>query len=359
MYISYGGGSTVDVGVINIANAIMDFERDNFYSKKYKENIYKHYNFPKKIDSLKVGTEREIVEKSKEECKDIVRFSEEDFEKIKKLGSGSYGRVYEVKSRTTGTVTAVKSIKLEDGVVPYTTNIEIGILKEINNPHIIKLLNVSLSKNQAELYMVFEKMDSTLRDKVENMNLLKFYMYQLFVGLYAIHSKSIIHRDLKGDNILMKNDTLKIADFGLAIFSYPGKKLSTHVGTLWWRAPEVLLGDKYYGCAIDMWAAGVIMVELLGGLELFQSNNEIEQILKIFNVCGTPTNSTWPGVEELPGYKKNFPKFKGMDTIIPNFTDPLGNDLLRQLLTLDPQRRITALEALQHPFLKSGKILEF
>lgn len=360
IFIIYGNGMIIDKGVFKIAEEILDIE-STFVSEnrdfiKILETIY---NSPQKITKLSSPHEQSLLKEIPVECKDVIQFSDEDFERIKKLGSGSFGKVYEIKNRTTGTITALKRVEFTDySEIPYTTVNEIGILKELNHPNIIKLLNVSVSTNVID--MIFEKMDSTLTITVENIELLKFYMYQLLSGLQAIHSKGIIHRDLKGENILIKNNTLKIADFGLAIFSYPLKLLKTDVCTLWWRAPEVLLKDRQYTTAIDMWSAGVIMAELLGGLELFMGTDDQSQLLKIFTLKGTPTNKTWPGVENLPGYKKDFPEFKANQSpIIPNFTDKLGNDLLDKLLAMDPVKRITAAEALHHPFLKIGKALEF
>jgi cyclin-dependent kinase 2 len=179
-------------------------------------------------------------------------------------------------------------------------------------------------------------------------------MYQLIQGILHCHQRRIIHRDLKPQNLLVdpKTHTIKLADFGLArAFSVPIRTLTHEIETLWYRAPEVLLGQKEYALGVDMWAIGCIFSEFVETKPLFQGDSEIDQIFKIFQFHGTPTNQTWPGVTNLPDFKTTFPKFRAVspEVQLSNF-DPVALDLLLKLIAIDPARRINAKEALSHPY---------
>jgi len=159
----------------------------------------------------------------------------------------------------------------------------------------------------------------------------------------------IMHRDLKPQNVLIdKNGNIKIADFGLArTFGIPTKTLTQEVVTLWYRAPEILLGHKYYTEAIDIWAIGCIFAELMLNRPLFRGDSEIDVIFKIFSLCGTPSKETWNDISDCPYFKSSFPKFKPklLSETIKDI-DPLAIDLLSKLLVLDPSKRTTAESAL-------------
>lgn len=179
-------------------------------------------------------------------------------------------------------------------------------------------------------------------------------MVQLLKGIVHCHQRRIIHRDLKPQNLLVDPTTckLKLADFGLArAFSVPIRTLTHEIETLWYRAPEVLLGQKEYALGVDMWAIGCIFAELIHQSPLFMGDSEIDQIFKIFKFHGTPGEKEWPGVTTLPDFKPSFPRFKKSDpkTALPNFP-PLALDLLMKLIALDPAKRINAKEALEHPY---------
>lgn len=147
---------------------------------------------------------------------------------------------------------------------------------------------------------------------------------------------------------------MKIADFGLSrAFGIPLRTYTHEVVTLWYRSPEILLGNTHYSTAVDCWSIGCIFSEMSSTNALFPGDSEIDQIFKIMKIMGTPTESTWPGVNDLPDYKSNFPVWKGEDlNITAPKLDAQGIDLLKMFLVLDPVRRISAKRALLHPYFK-------
>ena len=183
----------------------------------------------------------------------------------------------------------------------------------------------------------------------------KSFMKQMMEGLAFCHKKRIMHRDLKPHNLLIDfKDRLQLADFGLArTFTLPIREYTHEVITLWYRSPEILLGQKIYSTPADVWSAGCIFAEMILGTPFIPGDSEIDQIFKIFRVLGTPTEKMWPGVSELPDFKRSFPKFKK-----ENFSDiflsssGLEIDLLEKILVLDPDRRLTAEEILKHPYFQ-------
>ena len=177
-------------------------------------------------------------------------------------------------------------------------------------------------------------------------------MYKILDAVAFCHSKKIIHRDLKPQNILVEKDgeIVKVADFGLArAFSIPIRPYTKEVLTLWYRAPELLLGINEYSTPVDIWSIGCIFGELVLRQPLFKGEYEIEQLFKIFHLLGTPDKNIWPDVESLPNYSKEFPKFKPLK-LEKYFVglDKNGIDLLKQMLIYDPNQRITAKQALMH-----------
>ena len=181
--------------------------------------------------------------------------------------------------------------------------------------------------------------------------LVKSYLYQITSAIKYCHSKRILHRDLKPQNLLIdKNGVIKLGDFGLArAFGIPIKTLTHEILTLWYRAPEILLGQKEYSTPVDMWSIGLIFYEMAHRKPLFAGDSEIDQIFKIFQMYGTPTEKTWPGITKLPDFKLTFPQFKGkgIESYNKNI-DPVGLDLLAKMIQLDPCKRISAKAALNH-----------
>ena len=184
-------------------------------------------------------------------------------------------------------------------------------------------------------------------------NLRKSYTYQILQGTMFCHSRRIVHRDLKPENLLIDTKgTIKLADFGLGReFGIPIRAYSHNVGTRWYLAPEVLLRSQRYYCPIDVWSVGCIFAEMACNRPLFPGDSKIGQLFRIFMILGTPGETQWPGISELPDFNPNFPKWdpEDLNTIFPTLgTD--GCDLLKQTLVYNPEKRISARAALLHPY---------
>ncbi|NXN25889.1 CDK3 kinase, partial [Nycticryphes semicollaris] len=285
---------------------------------------------------------------------------QEVFQKLEKIGEGTYGVVYKARNKRTGQLVALKKIRLdlETEGVPSTAIREISLLKELKHPNIVRLLDVVHSHKK--LCLVFEYLNQDLKKYMDSpktgelpLSLVKNYLFQLLQGVSFCHSHRVIHRDLKPQNLLINEaGAIKLADFGLArAFGVPLRTYTHEVVTLWYRAPEILLGCKYYSTAVDIWSVGCIFAEMVTRKPLFPGDSEIDQLFQIFRTLGTPTEVTWPGVTQLPDYKRDFPRWarKEMKEIIPNL-DRDGRDLLAQLLLYDPSRRISAKAALSHQY---------
>ncbi|KAF3619812.1 cell division control protein 2 D [Capsicum chacoense] len=292
----------------------------------------------------------------------------EAFEKLEKVGEGTYGKVYRARDRVTGKIVALKKTRLhedEEGVPPTTLR-EISLLRMLSrDPHIVKLMDVKQGQNKegkTVLYLVFEYMDTdvkkfirTFRAKGENIppNIVKSLMYQLCKGVAFCHGHGVLHRDLKPHNLLMdrKTNVLKLADFGLGrAYTVPIKKYTHEILTLWYRAPEVLLGATHYSTAVDMWSVGCIFAELVTNQALFPGDSELQQLLHIFRLLGTPNEQLWPGVSKLVNWHE-YPQWKpqALSTVVPGLAED-GINLLQEMLHYEPSKRISAKKAMEHPY---------
>lgn len=256
----------------------------------------------------------------------------------------------------------MKQIELnkEEGT-PCTALREISLLKELHHANVVKLHDVVHLRER--LTLIFEHLDCDLKQHMESCgrNLypenIQLVLYQVLRGIAYCHSKNILHRDLKPQNLLLNRATgdVKLADFGLArAIGIPVKAFSHEVVTLWYRAPDVLLGSQIYTSSIDMWSIGCIFGEMTSDRPLFGGKNVEDQLSKIFKLRGTPSEATWPTVSSLPYWRPDFPVSTPvpLNVIVPKM-DPLGVDLLQNLLQYNPVNRLSAPAAMAHPYFGS------
>ncbi|EEB08798.2 CMGC/CDK/CRK7 protein kinase Lsk1 [Schizosaccharomyces japonicus yFS275] len=288
------------------------------------------------------------------------------YERVDQIGEGTYGKVYKARNSVTGEIVALKRIRLElekDGF-PITTVREIKILQSLRHKNIVRLLEMLVENNS--VFMVFEYMDHDLTGVLLNPQFtfspanIKHLAKQMFEGLDYLHQQGVLHRDIKGSNILLSsNGDLKFADFGLARFFSTTQRRANYTNrviTLWFRPPELLLGATAYGPSVDIWSAGCILMELFTRKPLFPGQDELHQLEKIFEILGTPSIEDWPEVKELPWYELMRPKNELPDRFTQLFESSLSEaalDLAKQLLSLNPNKRPSARQALEHPYFTS------
>ncbi|KAI8998353.1 kinase-like domain-containing protein [Gaertneriomyces semiglobifer] len=292
--------------------------------------------------------------------------SVDNYEKLNRIEEGSYGVVYRARDRNTGEIVALKKLKLENekNGFPVTTLREIQTLLLARHPNIVNVKEIVVTPSMSGVFIVMEFVEHDLKSLMESMpspflqSEIKTLMSQLLSAIACLHANWIVHRDLKTSNLLMNNrGQMKVADFGLARrFGSPLGPMTQLVVTLWYRSPELLLGAQEYTTAVDMWSVGCIFGELVNKEPLLPGRGEIDQLKKIFQLLGTPNERIWPDMEELPG-AKSF-KFTGSPKSLlrkrfPYLTEH-GLDLLSRLLTYDPKQRITAEEALRHPYFSES-----
>ncbi|KAF4334812.1 CMGC CDK CDC2 kinase [Fusarium beomiforme] len=298
----------------------------------------------------------------------------DNYQKLEKTGQGmsdpsagalatsACGAIFKARDLANGgRIVALKKIHLEaegEGV-PSTSIREISLLKELQHPNILRLLNI-VHADYHKLYLVFEFLDIDLKRYMEtlpvsdggrgkvlpegssaylmqlgmNDTVVRKFMYQLCAGVNYCHSHRILHRDLKPANLLIdKEGNLKLADFGLArTFGVPLRPYTHDVVTLWYRAPELLLGGKQYSTGVDMWSVGCIFAEIK---------------------LGTPTEDVWPGVTLYRDFKSSFPKWqRNYDQALCNNLNKAGLELLDMTLIYNPGRRISAKQACNHPYFE-------
>uniref|UniRef100_A0AA96SJB3 [RNA-polymerase]-subunit kinase n=1 Tax=Phyllostachys edulis TaxID=38705 RepID=A0AA96SJB3_PHYED len=286
----------------------------------------------------------------------------DSFEKIDKIGQGTYSNVYKARDSLSGKIVALKKVRF-DNLEPESVRFmarEILILRRLDHPNVIKLDGLVTSRMSCSLYLVFDYMVHDLAGLAASPEIkftlpqVKCYVHQLLSGLEHCHNRGALHRDIKGSNLLLDNNgVLKIGDFGLASFFDPNHKqsMTSRVVTLWYRPPELLLGATDYGVGVDLWSAGCILAELLAGKPIMPGRTEVEQLHKIFKLCGSPTEEYWKK-SKLPHATIFKPQQPYKRRIADTFKDfpQSALRLIETLLAIDPADRLTATSALKSDF---------
>ncbi|VFQ81755.1 unnamed protein product [Cuscuta campestris] len=286
----------------------------------------------------------------------------DSFEKLDKIGEGTYSSVYRALDLETGHIVALKKVRfvnMDPESVRFMAR-EILILRRLDHPNVMKLEGLVTSRVSCQIYLVFEYMEHDLGglraspDIKFDESQIKCYMKQLLCGLEHCHGRGVLHRDIKGSNLLVDNNgNLKIGDFGLATFyrTNQTQPLTSRVVTLWYRPPELLLGSTDYGVAVDLWSTGCILAELFTGKPIMPGRTEVEQLHKIFKLCGSPSDQYWKNskLQNATIFKPQQPYERQIAETFKDLSPP-ALSLLDSLLALEPERRGTANSALQSEF---------
>ncbi|CAA0834798.1 Probable serine/threonine-protein kinase [Striga hermonthica] len=289
----------------------------------------------------------------------------DSFEKIDKIGQGTYSNVYKARDAITGNIVALKKVRF-DNLEPESVRFmarEILILRRLDHPNVVKLQGLVTSRMSCSLYLVFDYMEHDLAGLASSPSVkftepqVKCYMHQLLSGLEHCHNRHVLHRDIKGSNLLIDDGgVLKIADFGLASTFDPNHKqpMTSRVVTLWYRPPELLLGATEYGVGIDLWSAGCILAELFAGKPIMTGRTEVEQLHRIFKLCGSPSDDYWKK-SKLPHATIFKPQHSYKRCIKETFKDFPASalPLIDTLLAIDPSERLTATAALNSEFFRT------
>ncbi|KAK1410197.1 hypothetical protein QVD17_36732 [Tagetes erecta] len=284
------------------------------------------------------------------------------FERCEKIGQGTYSNVYRARDLKTGRMMALKKVRF-DNFQPESVRFmarEITILRKLDHPNIMKLEGIITSRLSSNIYLVFEYMEHDLAGLISSPNIrfndsqIKCYMRQLLKGVEHFHSRGILHRDIKTSNILVNNEgQLKIADFGLANFVSSRQPLTSRVVTLWYRPPELFLGSTSYGTCVDMWSVGCVFGELFIGRPILKGRTEVEQLHKIFMLCGTPPDEYW-SKPTLPLAKMSKPRHAYQSSLRERCKElpKSAVNLLDTLLSVEPEKRGSATSALQSEYFQ-------
>ncbi|XP_075716813.1 cyclin-dependent kinase-like 2 [Rhinoderma darwinii] len=293
----------------------------------------------------------------------------EKYENLGLVGEGSYGMVMKCRHKESGRIVAIKKFleSEDDKMVKKIAMREIKLLKQLRHENLVNLLEVC--KKKKRWYLVFEFVDRTVLDDLEqfpnglDFNRVRKYLFQIIRGIGFCHNHNIIHRDIKPENILVSHSgVVKLCDFGFArTLAAPGEVYTDYVATRWYRAPELLVGDIKYGKAVDVWAIGCLVTEMLTGEPLFPGDSDIDQLYHIVKCQGNLT----PRLQEL--FYKNplfagvtLPEIKEVDPLEKRYPklSPVILDLAKNCLQIDPDKRPSCMMLLQHDLFKKDGFSE-
>ncbi|KAK4473211.1 hypothetical protein MN116_004386 [Schistosoma mekongi] len=289
------------------------------------------------------------------------------YEKLTRIGEGAYGVVFKCRHRDTGDIVAIKKFtdSEEDPIIHRIAMREIRTLKQLKHPNLINLIEVF--KRKRRLHLVFQYVDHTLLHELEKHTKgldrlqIRKLTYQLLQAVNFCHAHNCIHRDVKPENILItKSGQLKLCDFGFArLLTGPGDEYTDYVATRWYRAPELLVGDTQYGTAVDIWAIGCVVAEMLTALPLWPGRSDLDQLHLITQTLG----------DLVPRHREIFEKncfFKGYKLTVPENRKDLGEkftslqppittkelNFLQSCLSMDPTERLNSEGLLKHPYME-------
>lgn len=309
---------------------------------------------------------------------DGCRLVYDSYERLDRISEGTYGVVWKARDLATQEIVALKQVKFDADMTkegfPVSALREISVLLSLSHDCVVTVREMVVGTGLDKVFMVMELMEMDLKMAMERTNdpfsqsELKGMVYQVLSGMQHIHNKWLLHRDMKTSNILVHNTgRIALADFGLARrYENPLKPLTQMVITLWYRPPELLFGETVYGPAVDMWSIGCILGELITKDAILQGQGELDQIDKIFKLVGAPNETNWPNFDKLPSSGilrwKTLKDENELSRRFPvnspssghTFLDGNGFDLLKKLLILNPERRISADDAVEHKYFKEG-----
>ncbi|NXU49437.1 MOK kinase, partial [Turnix velox] len=285
-----------------------------------------------------------------------------EYKTVGKIGEGTFAAVMKTLSLRDRKYYACKQMKQRFESVDQVNKLrEVQALRKLRpHPHILRLHEVVFDKKAGSLSLICELMDMNIYELIKGMRKplpekkIKNYMYQLCKSLDYIHRNGIFHRDVKPENIFIKQNTLKLGDFGSCASIYSKQPHTEYISTRWYRAPECLLTNGYYSYKIDMWSAGCVFYEISSFEPLFPGSNELDQISKIHDIIGTPANKTLNKLKKQSrtvNFHFSFKKGKGIPPFVHNLSSK-GLSLLYAMIKYDPDERIAAQQALRHPYFQ-------
>ncbi|KAI0024506.1 Pkinase-domain-containing protein [Xylariomycetidae sp. FL0641] len=346
-----------------------DTPREPASARARTDNHHHHQSRPPAPEPPRMRKVKKVIQKLKPKPKldpelansESVFFRKPGNESV--VGSGTYGKVFKGVHVYTQELVALKRIRMEgerDGF-PVTAVREIKLLQSLRHTNIVNLLEVMVEKN--DCFMVFEYLAHDLTgllnhpsyklDDAQKKHLAK----QLFEGLDYLHVRGVLHRDIKAANILVSKDgILKLADFGLARFYAKHHQLdyTNRVITIWYRSPELLLGETKYTAAVDIWSAACVMVEIFTRHAIFPGDGgEISQLEKVYQVLGTPSTNDWARLRDMPWFELLRPGYRRKNVFAEKYKQRVPSaafDLLADMFQYDPAKRPNAATVLEHAY---------